>query len=122
MNKTIKLLAMLAILLTAFCRPAFAHVSYKDIGINANGITVTTYYPNGWWYGTQSTLGDSHFLNGAIFFKFTLAQPQNVTITFTDTTSTNSLALNPAFTLYRGLLPANSHDTAAFDNQNPTNP
>jgi hypothetical protein len=121
MNKISKCLALSALLFMAFARPAFAHVKYYDLILSGPSITFSTYYNNGWYNGTQPTLADSHLLNGAAFFKFTLTQPADVTITFADTSPTPG-ALNPAFSLYRGLLPTNGHDLAPFDNNNPTNP
>jgi hypothetical protein len=71
----------------------------------------------GWFDGTKTTLGDSHNLAGGDFFKFHLAQDSFVSITFSE----NSAAglLNPAFSVYRGLLPDEAHDDAGFDPLNP---
>ena len=110
-------------MLLAFAGPAHAHVDYFDLSanlfVNAAGQSwdqeIFTNY--GWYDGTQPTLGDSHALAGGVFFKFHLDQASKVSIEFSDLNRTGTL--NPAFSLYAGLLPAESHDDTATDPLNP---
>lgn len=103
---------------------AAAHVDYFDLGANlfvdANGASFGQEMFNdaGWHAGTLATLGDSHDLAGGVFFKFHLASAARVTITFSDTD--RSGLLNPAFSLYAGLLPGESHDDTRLDALNPS--
>lgn len=114
----------LAALLAASTQPALAHVDYFDIGAglftDVNGVSFDDGLFNsyGWFDGTKSTLGDSHDLAGGRFYKFTLASAARVTITFTDLNGEG--ALNPALSLYAGLLPDEAHDSASFDPLNPS--
>ncbi|MBL8052868.1 MAG: VPLPA-CTERM sorting domain-containing protein [Nitrospira sp.] len=67
----------------------------------------------GWIDGTDVNLGDSHQVS---FFAFQLNEDSLVNITMT---GANELGLNPAFSLYRGLLPGQAHDDTGFDPLNP---
>jgi hypothetical protein len=72
-----------------------------------------------WYDGTQAQLADSHFVTtNAEAFTFHLNSDAFVTITDT-AYGTNAGILNPAFSVYRGLLPDLSHDGAAPDQSNP---
>lgn len=62
-------------------------------------------------------MGDSHNLAGGDFFKFTLSQASNVSITFSD--PTNSGNLNPALSLYNGLFADEAHDDTSVVPLNP---
>ena len=68
-------------------------------------------------YGTTATLGDTHELAGGDFFKFHLDQASLVSISFSD--NGNAGALDPAFSLYSGLLPDDAHDDTNVDPLNP---
>lgn len=72
----------------------------------------------GWIAGTNPGLGDSHELDGGNFFVFHLDQPSAVTITFSPAADDPN-PLDTAFTLYRGTLPDDAHDDAAYDPLNP---
>lgn len=123
MHHPIRTLAVVA-LLAATTRPAVAHVDYFDIGaglfLDPNGLSFDDGLFNsyGWFEGTKTTLGDSHDLAGGRFYRFTLASAARVTITFTDLNGEG--ALNPALSLYAGLLPDEAHDSASFDPLNPS--
>ena len=128
-----------AILAAALALPVAAHVTYKDL--DAPPVLVTTTFGGaamtdpctgqpsgcqssnaftrfGWVKGTEPTLGDSHVLTvNAEFWKFHLSQDATVTITFTQ----GQAGLDPAFSLYQGLLPVAAHDDVSFDPLNPTN-
>ncbi len=116
--------ALAAAGLLSIAGPAAAHVDYFDFGANlfvdANGASFDQEMFNdaGWHAGTLATLGDSHDLAVGVFFKFHLAGAARVTITFSDTD--NSGLLNPAFSLYAGLLPGESHDDTRIDALNPS--
>lgn len=117
MNKTKSLTTSIGILL-AISGSAFAHVDYSDL--NAFSTQTNTFSRNGWFRGTDNPtngcnldataqcLGDSHQLQ---FFKFTLDQDSNVSLTFTS----NQNGLDPAFSLYKGLLPDEAHDDSSTD-------
>jgi hypothetical protein len=62
----------------------------------------------GWIDGTDADLGDSHQVS---FFKFHLNQDSLVNITMT---GANPTGLNPAFTLYAGLMGDEAHDDTAL--------
>ena len=104
--------------------PVFAHVAYFDLSANLfmNGAGQSydeeTFYNYGWYNGTQPSLGDSHELAGGVFFKFHLDQASYVNINFSDSESTGQL--NPAFSVYSGLLPEDSHDDTKTDPLNPS--
>jgi hypothetical protein len=108
------------VVLLGLVLPARAHVNYIDLSdpaLSPGGVNGSTFSNFGWYLGTTGTLGDSHKLAGGDFFKFSLAQPSLVSIAFSD----NGMAglLNPAFSLYRGLLPDDAHDDTLVDPQNP---
>ncbi|WGS85765.1 VPLPA-CTERM sorting domain-containing protein [Methylomonas sp. UP202] len=72
-----------------------------------------------WYDGTQAQLSDSHTVTtNAEAFTFHLTSDAYVTITDA-AYGTNANRLNPAFSVYRGLLPALSHDGASPDESNP---
>jgi hypothetical protein len=108
------------VLLCGLARPVLAHVEYRDLSDpiaspgGANGATFSNF---GWYLGTTPTLGDTHELAEGVFFKFHLSGPSLVRITFSEVSGAG--ALNPAFSLYRGLLPDDGHDDAAVDPLNP---
>ncbi|PPD35659.1 MAG: hypothetical protein CTY19_00995 [Methylomonas sp.] len=117
MNK--KLILAGAIGLSIFgSSSAFAHVDYGDL--NAFPTQSTTFLRKGWFAGTDTPLsgcgldgtaeclGDSHQLQ---FFKFSLAQDSLINLSFTSIQN----GLNPAFSLYRGLLPDEAHDDTSTD-------
>ncbi|ANE53822.1 hypothetical protein [Methylomonas sp. DH-1] len=103
--------------LVAFAPPATAHISYGDLGsLSAVGDSATMsrgrFSRFGWIAGTGDSLGDSHELASATgFFKFNLAQAANVQISVTAA----SAQMNPAFSVYAGLLPSHSHDYDGHD-------
>lgn len=112
------LAAVAAALLASPC--GWAHVDYKDLSDpfqSPGGVNGGTFNSFGWYLGTTTTLGDSHELAGGELFRFSLLQDSLVTITFSDDGSIG--ALNPAFSLYRGLLPQESHDDTSVDPLNP---
>jgi len=115
---------LIAVSLLTLARPAAAHVDYFDLGarlfVDVNGASYDEEMFNnaGWYAGTQPTLGDSHDLAGGVFFKFHLDSAARVSITFSDTE--NSGLLNPAFSLYAGLLPSEAHDGTRIDSLNPS--
>ena len=124
-NKTSKLFTLksgaLALLTLGLSQTAFAHVSYVDLSnpiMSPGGVNGSSFSNYGWYDGTTATLGDSHNLAGGDFFKFTLAQASNVSITFSD--PTNSGNLNPAFSLYNGLFADEAHDDTLVDPLNPS--
>jgi len=66
----------------------------------------------GWLKGTEPTLGNSHNLSiDAEFWKFHLDEPATVKISFIQSESN----LDPAFSLYSGLLPISGHDDTPVD-------
>lgn len=105
----------------AASHPAWAHVDYGDL--DAFPSQTNTFSRTGWFRGTDTPatgcgldgtpecLGDSHNLQ---FFKFTLIKDSTVTISFTSIQN----GLDPAFSLYRGLLPDEAHDDSATDPKN----
>ncbi|MGE0383941.1 MAG: hypothetical protein AB7Q97_04375 [Gammaproteobacteria bacterium] len=113
--------ALRAAIACALLSPAaHAHVDYVDLSnpaVAPGGEAGATFARNGWFEGTTDTLGDSHDLAGGVFFKFHLAGTSLVDITFSDAASTG--LLNPAFSLYRGLLPDEAHDDTEVDPLNP---
>ncbi|MCP9441371.1 MAG: VPLPA-CTERM sorting domain-containing protein [Nitrospira sp.] len=68
----------------------------------------------GWIDGTDQDLGDSHQVS---FFTFSLAESSLVDIHVYSTQ--NELGLNPAFTLYAGVLGQQAHDDTEIDPLNP---
>lgn len=89
-----------------------AHVDYTFLS-SAGGSASLPMKRLGWIDGTDVNLGDSHQVS---FFAFQLNEDSLVNITMT---GTNELGLNPAFSLYRGLLPGQAHDDTGFDPLNP---
>ena len=97
-------------------------------GINADpcaGLTLCQSSANfsrySWYDGTQPQLSDSHTVTyNAEAFTFHVAAESTVTITDT-AYGTNAGRLNPAFSVYSGLLPDLSHDFAYPDEANPAN-
>lgn len=95
-------------------------------GVNADpcaGLTLCQSSPNfsrySWFDGTQNQLSDSHTVTfNAEAFTFHLDAESYVTITDT-AYGTNATKLNPALSVYSGLLPHASHDQAAPDSANP---
>jgi len=111
---------LLAASLLAGAIPAAAHVNYIDLSnplVSPGGVNGSSFSNYGWWDGTRTTLGDSHDLAGGDFFRFHLDQTSRVSITFSDLSGSG--LLNPAFTVYRGLLPDEAHDDALVDPLNP---
>jgi hypothetical protein len=90
---------------------AGAHVEYIDLGGGGSATDAMKRY--GWIAGADTDLGDSHQVS---FFKFSLSQASLVDITMT---GANELGLNPAFTLYAGLMGDLAHDDTLFDPNNP---
>jgi len=72
----------------------------------------------GWIAGTNATLGDSHEIDDAKAYVFRLQRASLVTISFANDPS-NPTPLDPAFSLYAGILPNEAHDDTAFDPLNP---
>lgn len=89
-----------------------AHVDYTFLS-SAGGSASLPMKRLGWIDGTDVNLGDSHQVS---FFAFQLNEDSLVNITMT---GANELGLNPAFSLYRGLLPGQAHDDTGFDPLNP---
>ena len=124
-------------LLSVVARRADAHVTYRNLddppvlvqtsysgapvvdpcsarAIGCQSSNAFTRY--GWLMGTQPTLGDSHEVTvNAEFWRFHLDSTTTVTVVFTQ----GEAGLDPAISLYGGLLPDAAHDDTAFD---PTNP
>lgn len=105
--------AVIAVGAMAWAGNAAAHVEYIDLNLSG-GIGSNDMKRYGWIAGTNPSLGDSHNVS---FFKFHLNQDSSVNITMTSTQ--NELGLNPAFTLYAGLMGDLAHDDTAFDPLNP---
>jgi len=111
------------LLLLAASTPALAHIDYFEV-------TPTTPGQNAWvgnhtWAdGTRTVLADSHpsLGYGDHVFKFHLDAPSLVTISVS-TVAVPDLGgvagLDPAFTLYKGLLPLEGHDDESYDPLNP---
>jgi len=119
--KTSKLTLILqAALFLGALSTASAHVSYsgRDFGsysgFNTNKVITNQYVTSdyGWADATDADLGDSHKTRA---FKFNLASSAWVTLSFQGLTYTDgansytALAL-PAFSLYRGVAAASTHD------------
>lgn len=114
--------ARLAAWVAALCclgGTASAHVANNDItttGSADNG----NFHRYGWIDGTNATLGDSHHIAEGNFFTFHLNVPSFVDIGFAEIsgnggTVTTSGGLDPAFSLYSGLLPPLAHDDTPYD-------
>lgn len=98
--------------------PAIAHIGYsgRNFGIFNDVYATSTLLGQaatgnyGWIDGTDSDYGDSHKLRA---YRFTLAEPTSVTLTFKEATSQvtdhignvsiSQLGLIPGFSLYQGL-------------------
>lgn len=110
-------------LLVGVAGQAAAHVHYIDLSdplVSPGGNNGSTFSNYGWFDGTTAALGDSHDLAGGDFFRFSLTETSKVTITFSEDLATGFL--NPAFSVYAGLLPDEGHDDAAADPLNPRAP
>lgn len=98
-----------------------AHIGYGDLGVLANpgdasSFSKSNFSSFGWAFGAGSGLGDSHQVAGSTgFFKFNLSQAATVRIDF----ETTSEYMNPAFSVYSGLLPNGSHDYDTHDDNTP---
>ena len=102
--------------------PTWAHVSYSGrdfgtlTGLNEASVTIANQAVAGnfgWADAADADWGDSH---KARWFKFTLANAADVTITAAakaDATTTSVGGLTPAFSLYQGVAPSAAYDTAA---------
>ncbi len=88
-----------------------ARVEYIILG--SGGLASDAMKGHGWIDDTDTDLGDSHQVS---FLKFSLNQASLVDITMT---GANELGLDPAFTLYAGLMGDQAHDDTAFDPNNP---
>ena len=105
--------AVIAVGAMTWANNAAAHVDY--IFLNATGGSASIPMKRfGWIDGTDADLGDSHQVS---FFNFHLNETSLVDISMTSIQ--NELGLNPAFTLYAGLLGGQAHDDTAFDPLNP---
>ncbi len=105
----------------AMVDPASAHVSYyslTDPFLSPGGVNGGSFSNFGWADGTTETLGDSHDLAQGTFFSFHLDSAKRVSITFSDSSGFSG-RLNPAFSVYKGLLPDESHDDTLADPLNP---
>lgn len=91
---------------------AAAHVDYIDLNLTGGSAT-DGMNRFGWIDGADADLGDSHQVS---FFKFHLNEASLVDITMT---GANEAGLNPAFTLYAGLMGDLAHDNTSFDPLNP---
>lgn len=92
---------------------AAAHVDYIFLNAATGGSASLPMKRFGWIDGSDSDLGDSHQVS---FFAFHLNEASRVDIAMT---SANELGLNPAFTLYAGLLAGQAHDDTTFAPLNP---
>ena len=104
--------AVIAVGAMAWAGNAAAHVDYIDLNLSG-GIASDNMKRYGWIDGADTDLGDSHQVS---FFKFHLNEASLVNITMT---GANELGLDPAFTLYAGLMGDLAHDDTAFDPNNP---
>ncbi len=120
MNRPFSLAVLAAALQFALGATAEAHTLYKDLNASNPAPAVIT-GNQGWADGADADLGDSHAL---VYFKFKLASRSLVTIRVATVaqavgSSTASAGLDPAFSLYKGLLPELSHDETTTDPLNP---
>ncbi len=97
-------------LLTGVALSSQAHVGNIQL-TDGSPLTASGFTNYGWLAGTDAWLGDSHNLDGANFFNFTLPQAEYVNVSFTSV----SAGFDPAFSLYSGTLPDLSHDDADND-------
>jgi hypothetical protein len=114
-----------ACLLLAGGQQGFAHCLYKELTPDA---PVEDYWPGNrsWADGTRAELADSHRVLGAgsYFYKFHLDGESLVTITVATVTvqrdgQTFPAGLDPAFSVYKGLMPLYGHDDTPYDPLNP---
>jgi len=112
-------------LLCGVARPGDAHCLYKDLAPQS---PVEDYWPGNraWADGTRPVLADSHRVLGAgsYFYKFHLDGESLVTITLATVVVQRNgqsypAGLDPAFSVYRGLLPLYGHDDTPYDPANP---
>lgn len=113
---TVRILMAAAIAVGAmtWAGTAAAHVEY--INLTVGGSQSAPMKRFGWIDGADADLGDSHKVS---FFNFQLNEASLVDITMT---GANEFGLNPAFSLYAGLLAGAAHDDAPFDPLNPVDP
>jgi len=131
--RTILTTAVTTAAVVGFVAPVRAHVTYRDldapptiVGTNFAGTPIAdpclgsatgcqssnAFTKYGWRRGTEPTLGDSHFLTvNAEFWRFHLDTASHVTIQFVQVEP----GIDPAISLYAGLLPVNAHDDTAVD-------
>jgi hypothetical protein len=108
----------LALALLLVSAQAHAHISYGDLGTLSNigdsgSVTKTNVFSRyGWALGADNDLGDSHKVgNAGGFFKFALTQAATVQISI----NAASVTMDPALSVYAGLLPSGSHDNDSHD-------
>ena len=137
MQRTRSCSLVVALAVSALTCPAGAHVRYRDLDGAPTLVTATyggtaiadpcagaergcqssnAFTRWGWLKGTEASLGDSHFLTlNAEFWRFHLDAPASVTISFAQ----GQAGLDPAFSVYEGLLPPSGHDDTTVDPLNP---
>lgn len=108
--KSLSLLLAGALLLAGFFSEAFAHIGYgdRDFGTlepNADPVIIANQTVTGnyaWADGTDDNFADSH---GVRAFRFSLAEPALVTITFSGSTNGGAAdgGIKPGFSVYQGL-------------------
>jgi len=107
----------LATLLT-LSSPALAHNKYKEV-TPASPAEDSWSGNHAWVDGTRAVLGDSHHClgSGDFFYKFHLDTSALVTISVStvDLGETVSAGLDPAFSLYKGLMSLQGHDDTSYD-------
>lgn len=124
------ILSLVALTSLVFGGQAFAHVSYRSLDV-MNPYTMSVSSDFGWADGADGTWGNSHNVR---WFSFSLSTAQTVKITvanagagvFTNYTSSNAASgtftssgdIDPAFSLYSGLLPAAAYENASWDHDN----
>ncbi len=84
----------------------FTDVTYSPTSSTAT-VDVTDVTGSGWFAGTTANLGNSHAVD---FFNFRLSQTSNVSISWVVHKGVNYL--NSAFSLYKGVLSYQSHDSS----------
>lgn len=119
-NGPVRLGKLMILFALGFTGSAYGHVSYVDLSnplVSPGGVNGGSFSTFGWFDGTTSALGDSHDLAGGDFFRFHLDAASEVSIVFSDLH--NSGLLNPAFSLYNGILSDEAHDDTSVDPLNP---
>lgn len=127
------ILSLVALTSLVFGSQAFAHVSYRNLDVY-NPYTMSVTSDHGWANGADGTWSDSHDIR---WFSFSLATAQTVKIsvanagagTFTNYNGSNVASgtftsigdIDPAFSLYSGLLPAAAYEGASWDHDNDAN-